>query len=217
MARSTAEVDSASPTGKATLRRRSAEAGSRGGRDQQPPRVDPEDRRTGRAAAVAVWGALPLINAQNWIGLAILVAVTLLAFYVYLSPRAIPAKYLLPGTLFLIIFQIVPVIYTISTAFTNFSDGHRGTKEEAITAIEGASVQQVPDSATYTLTIATDGDATTGDIVFLLSDPATEDLFVGTADGLEELDPGDAERDLDRKDHRGRRLHGPGHRPGRRP
>jgi arabinogalactan oligomer/maltooligosaccharide transport system permease protein len=145
-------------------------------------------------AAVAVWGALPLIRTQNWIGLAILVAVTALAFYVYLSPRTIPLKYLLPGTLFLIIFQILPVIYTVSTAFTNFSDGHRGSKEEAITAIEGASVQQVPDSTVYTLTIATQGDPVTGDIVFLLADPNARKVYAGTADGLEELSPGEVEQ-----------------------
>jgi arabinogalactan oligomer/maltooligosaccharide transport system permease protein len=193
MARSTVDVDSARS-------RSSQPAGGGGPRlglgadgTSSPLGLGLKILALGVLAAVAVWGALPLINGENWIGLAILVAVTLLAFYVYLSPRAIPAKYLLPGTLFLIVFQIVPVIYTISTAFTNFSDGHRGTKEEAITAIEGASVQQVPDSATYTLTIATEGDASTGDIVFLLADPATEDLFVGTADGLEELSPDDAE------------------------
>ena len=140
--------------------------------------------------AVAVWAAVPLIDAENWLGLAILVAVTVLAFYVYLSPRAVPMKYLLPGTLFLIAFQIVPVVYTVSTAFTNFGDGHRGTKEEAITAIEGASVKQVPDSEIYTLTLATDGDAATGDIVFLLAEPASGDSFVGTADGLEPLEEG---------------------------
>jgi arabinogalactan oligomer / maltooligosaccharide transport system permease protein len=49
----------------------------------------------GLLAAVAVWAALPLIRTENWFGLAILVAVTLFAFYVYLSPRQIPLKYLL--------------------------------------------------------------------------------------------------------------------------
>lgn len=148
----------------------------------------------GVLAAVAVWAALPLVRGENWIGLAVLAAVTLLAFYVYLSPRAVPLKYLLPGTLFLIVFQILPVLYTVSTAFTNFSDGHRGSKQEAIAAIEGASVQQVPDSTVYTLTIATQGDPTTGDLVFLLADPAEGDVFVGTADGLEELSSDDVEQ-----------------------
>ena len=71
----------------------------------------------GVMTAIAVWGALPLISAQNWIGLGILVAVTALAYYVYLSPRLVPIKYLLPGTIFLIAFQILPVVYTVSIAF----------------------------------------------------------------------------------------------------
>jgi arabinogalactan oligomer/maltooligosaccharide transport system permease protein len=193
MARSTVDVDSARSRGGQPAGGGRPRMGLGADGTSSPSGLILKILALGVLAAIAVWGALPLINGKNWIGLAILVAVTLLAFYVYLSPRAIPAKYLLPGTLFLIVFQILPVIYTVSTAFTNFSDGHRGSKEEAITAIEGASVQQVPDSATYTLTIATEGDANTGDIVFLLSDPATQELFVGTADGLEELDPGDAE------------------------
>ncbi|GIF53693.1 carbohydrate ABC transporter membrane protein 1 (CUT1 family) [Asanoa ferruginea] len=141
----------------------------------------------GVVAAIAVWAAFPLIATGNWIGLIILVAVSALIFYVYLSPRVIPAKYLIPGTLFLIVFQVLPVLFTLSTAFTNFGDGHRGSKDEAIAAVEGASVQQVPGSTVYTLTLATDGDPATGDIVFLLTDPATKAAFVGTADGLEPL------------------------------
>ena len=146
-------------------------------------------------AAIALWAALPLVDQQNWIGLAILVLVTLLIFYVYLSPRAIPVKYLLPGTLLLIVFQILPVLYTVSTAFTNFGDAHRGSKQDAIEAIQGASVTQVPGSVVYTLTLATDGDPETGDIVYLLVDPTTKATFVGTADGLEELSSGDVQQD----------------------
>jgi arabinogalactan oligomer/maltooligosaccharide transport system permease protein len=144
----------------------------------------------GLVAAIAVWAAFPLIDKKNWIGLAILLLVTALVFFVYLSKRYIPAKYLVPGTLFLIVFQIIPVLYTVSTAFTNFGDAHRGTKQEAIQAIEGASVKPVPGSAAYTLTLATDGSVDTGNIVFLLTDPATKKAFLGTSKGLSELPAG---------------------------
>jgi arabinogalactan oligomer/maltooligosaccharide transport system permease protein len=136
---------------------------------------------------IAVWAALPLLADQRWVGLAIVVLVTALLFYIYLSPRRVPAKYLIPGTLFLIVFQIVPVLYTMSTAFTNFGDAHRGSKQDAISAIEGTSVQQVPGTPEYVLSLATEGDPTTGDIVFLLTDPATQQSFAGTSEGLEEL------------------------------
>ena len=140
---------------------------------------------------IAVWAALPLLADQRWVGLAIVVLVTALLFYIYLSPRRVPAKYLIPGTLFLIVFQIVPVLYTMSTAFTNFGDAHRGSKQDAIAAIEGTSVQQVPGTPEYVLSLATKGDPTTGDIVFLLTDPAAKQSFAGTSQGLEELAAGD--------------------------
>ena len=97
-----------------------------------------------------------------WVGLAVLVATTAGLFYLYLTRRHVPAKYLVPGTLFLIAFQVVPVLYTASTAFTNFGDGHRGSKDDAIVAIQSSSVKQVPGSTEYALSIATKGDPATG-------------------------------------------------------
>jgi arabinogalactan oligomer/maltooligosaccharide transport system permease protein len=144
----------------------------------------------GLVLAIAIFGAFPLIEQQQWLGLALLVLVTAVIFWVYLSPSRIPAKYLIPGTLFLLVFQVFPVLYTMSTAFTNFGDAHRGSKEDAIQAIEGASIQKVEGSTDYRLTVATKGDPITGDIVFLLTDPDTKQTQVGTSDGLEPLPAG---------------------------
>jgi arabinogalactan oligomer/maltooligosaccharide transport system permease protein len=135
-------------------------------------------------AAIAVWLALPLLAAQLWIPLAAVIVATVVIFVVYLQPWHIPLKYLIPGTIFLVLFQIVPVIFTLSTAFTNFGDGHRGTKEDAIRAIELTSIQRVPDSPEYVLTIATTGDPATGPLVFLLVDPKSKAVQLGDAEGL---------------------------------
>lgn len=145
----------------------------------------------GAVLAIAVYGAFPLIQHHNWWGLATLVVVTAILFGVYLSPRRIPAKYLLPGTLFLIAFQVLPVLYTIGTAFTNFGDGHRGSKADAVEAIQGNSVRRTPGSAQYLLSIGTKGEPATGDIVFLLADTATHKPYLGTTDGLTELPASD--------------------------
>ncbi len=142
----------------------------------------------GAVASVAVFSMIPLIDRQNWIGVAIVVATTLVLFYIYLSPRLIPPKYLIVGTLFLVVFQVLPIIYTVATAFTNFGDGHRGTKEEAIVAIQSTSVKEVAGGATYTLSIGVQGDPVTGSVVFLLTDP-DGDTLLGTADGVTPLDP----------------------------
>ncbi|MGW5671127.1 ABC transporter permease subunit [Micromonospora sp. NPDC003776] len=144
----------------------------------------------GLVAGIAIWAAFPLIEAEHWTGLGILAATTAGLFYLYLTRRHIPAKYLVPGTLFLIAFQVFPVLYTASTAFTNFGDGHRGSKQDAIVAIQTSSVKQVPGSTEYSLSIATKGDPATGQLAFLLSDPKTKDVFAGDAGGLRKLDAG---------------------------
>ncbi len=41
----------------------------------------------GLAVAIAIWGAIPLINAKNWIALAILIAATIAMLYIYLTPK----------------------------------------------------------------------------------------------------------------------------------
>ncbi|MEU1808552.1 ABC transporter permease subunit [Micromonospora aurantiaca (nom. illeg.)] len=147
----------------------------------------------GLVAGIAIWAAFPLIEAGHWLALGVLAVTTAGLFYLYLSRRHIPAKYLVPGTLFLIAFQVFPVLYTASTAFTNFGDGHRGSKDDAIVAVQTASVKQVPGSTEYNLTIATKGDPATGPLTFLLSDPKTKEVFAGDAGGLRKLDAADVE------------------------
>ncbi|GAA2616255.1 ABC transporter permease subunit [Dactylosporangium fulvum] len=139
----------------------------------------------GLALALAVYAAFPLVDAHAWGWLAVLVVVTGLIFAVYLTPVSIPAKYLVPGVLFLLAFQVVPVLYTATTAFSNYGDGHRGSKQDAIVAVQSASVQQVPGSPEYTLSVA---DAE-GSLVFLLVD-GDGTPSAGTRDGLRPLDPG---------------------------
>ena len=63
--------------------------------------------------AIAIWAAVILASDEKWIALGVLVAATLAIDLIYLSPRrAIPLKFLVPGTVFLIAFQIIPIVYT---------------------------------------------------------------------------------------------------------
>ncbi|GAA3454441.1 ABC transporter permease subunit [Dactylosporangium matsuzakiense] len=140
----------------------------------------------GLALALAVYAAFPLAEARAWGWLAVLVVVTALIFAVYLSKRAIPAKYLVPGVLFLLAFQVVPVLYTVATAFTNYGDGHRGSQQDAVRAIESASVQQVPGSVEYALSVALDD----GGLKFLLVSPDGK-AYVGDGAGLKALERAD--------------------------
>lgn len=140
----------------------------------------------GLFTALGVWAALPLYVAGNWAGIALVAAVVALVFRIYLSKRAVPAKYLVPGVLFLLAFQILPVLYTMSTSVTNLSDGHRGDKQQAIAAIEAYSVSSPDGAREYTLTVAVTGSPETGALVFLLVDDEGA-AYAGDLEGLTEL------------------------------
>ena len=100
--------------------------------------------------ALAVWAAYVLIDRTRWVALALLVVVTFAVDVVYLAPRAwtLPAKFLVPGTVFLLAFQLVPIVYTIQVALSNYSTGHIATKSEALaTGPMSVRVAQVPHTS----------------------------------------------------------------------
>ncbi|MFF5228990.1 ABC transporter permease subunit [Dactylosporangium sp. NPDC000521] len=147
----------------------------------------------GFLAGVGLWAASPLLAARNWAGLAVVTVVTSAALVIYLSPRRLAAKYLLPTTLLILAFQVFPVVYTMALALTNVGDGHLGSKQDAITAIETSSVRREPGSATYHLTVA----VRDGGIAFLLADPTSRAAFAGDTAGLHPLAAGEVTLDPD--------------------
>lgn len=125
----------------------------------------------GALVAVTIFIAPRLVSQHSWIALGVAIAVTVTLTGVYLSPKRIAARYLIPGTLVLLAFQVYPIAYTVGTAFTNFGDGHRMSQEQAVNQLEADSVVEVPEMPRYELSVATRGDVNTGPIVFFLTDP----------------------------------------------
>lgn len=146
----------------------------------------------GATLSVAIYLVPLLIQFEMWMWLAVVVLATLAIFALYSTKRFVPAKYVFPGTFFLAVFLIIPIVLTIQTAFTNFGDGFRGTKDEAITSITNNSVQQTADSPIYNLTVATTGTAEEGPYSLFLVDPDTNEVLFG-ADGetVRKADPAD--------------------------
>ena len=139
---------------------------------------------------VAAIYLVPLLIAYRmWLWLAVVVIATGAMFLLYSTRRFVPAKYLFPGTFFLTVFLIIPILLTIQTSFTNFGDGYRGTKEEAITSITNNSMVRTEDSPTYGLSVATDGDVNKGPFSLFLVNPQTKEVLRGS-DGkkLEKVD-----------------------------
>lgn len=135
-----------------------------------------------------------LVATHSWTEVVFVVLLTLVLVYVYLSPRRLAARYLVPGTILLLAFQIYPVVYTVSTAFTNYGDGHRLSQAEAVSQLEFNSVVEPPGASRYTLTVATHGSVGSGDLVFFLTDQKGH-VFQGDRHGLTPVPVGQVSKD----------------------
>lgn len=139
--------------------------------------------------AIAVYALFVLVLKDEWLVAGIITVVTLVVNWIYFTHRAIPAKYLTPGLIFLLIFQVFVIGYTAYIGFTNYGTGHNSDKDQAIQALMSSARERVPDSVTYKVTIVEN----LGGLGMLATDPDGE-VSVGTADSpLTEVD--DAEMD----------------------
>ncbi len=129
-----------------------------------------------------------LLGLEKWVLLIAIWTITAVLLATYATGRGMPAKYLVPGTILLTCFVVYPIVLTAQLSTTNYGDGTRGTKEEAIAQIVGSSVVQTPDAPRYNLAIGTTGSVTEGPFVFLLVNPETDETFLGDAEGLQVLE-----------------------------
>lgn len=132
----------------------------------------------GLVDAIALYALFVLVGAGQWVVAVIVAAVAALVNWIYFSRRRLPAKYLTPGVIFLVVFQVFVLFYTGYVAFTNYGTGHNGSKEQAVSSLMASSLQRVEDSPTYPVMVVDRG----GELGLLVTDPGSGDAFVGTND-----------------------------------
>lgn len=103
----------------------------------------------GALNAFTVWCVPILISNNTWIFAIYFVFSTLVLDYVFLSKKRIAPKYIVPGTILLLMFQVYPAIFTGYVAFTNYSNGHFLDKETAISVMVSNSFAPVSDVSNY--------------------------------------------------------------------
>jgi arabinogalactan oligomer/maltooligosaccharide transport system permease protein len=135
--------------------------------------------------AIAVFAVFVLFLHNEWLVLALVAAVTILINWIYFSRKQIPAKYLTPGILLLIVFQIFTLVYTGYIGFTNYGTGHNGSKDQAVASLMRSSLVRVEDSPTFDVTVV----ERVGELGLLVTDPTDGDVAVGT--NLQPLEPVD--------------------------
>ncbi len=102
--------------------------------------------------------------------------VALMVFVVFMRSVSLPLRWIVPGLIFLVLFQLYPVIFTIFTSFTNYSTGRNVEKPTAIRAIEDQTYVP-PDAPTYNWTAFTAEDGTAS-VWFV--DPVTGEAYFAT-------------------------------------
>ena len=129
-----------------------------------------------------------------WAGLIVAAIATALLDWAYIGKKNLPGKYLIPGTIFALAFQVVPVVYSGYISLTNASVAHRLSQTQALDNLTSRT-SNVPGTTRFQMTIL--GDAT-GDLAFYLVDEDGSE-YLGTEDGLDPLAPDRITADADGK------------------
>lgn len=103
--------------------------------------------------ALGVYVVMAAWAQESWGILWSMVALLVVANWVYFTRRAVPLKYILPGVAFLLVYQVFVVGYTGYVAFTNYGDGHNSTKADAIEALLAQNERRVEGTDAYPLVV----------------------------------------------------------------
>jgi arabinogalactan oligomer / maltooligosaccharide transport system permease protein len=95
-------------------------------------------------------------------GFALIIAlITIFADVVYFVPSLYPIRWIAPGLMLVILLVVYPLIFTVSTAFSNYSDGNLFAKEQAVRLIENQDRSYVsPDALVYNWDVYQAADGT---------------------------------------------------------
>lgn len=140
----------------------------------------------GALNAFTVWSVPILISNNTWIFAIYFVVSTLVLDFIFLSKRRIAPKYIVPGVILLLMFQVYPAFFTGYVAFTNYSNGHFLDKETAIDVMVSNSFAPVGAEPNY-MQVARDN--TTQKIALIIQD--TNGFNVGSRDGYSALPSSD--------------------------
>lgn len=113
-------------------------------------------------------------------------------FVVYGSrKRLVPLKFLFPGIVLLVVFVVVPIVYTVVMSTFNYRTGNEITREEAIEQIFETGYTPDENLTYYYMTLGT----LDGSLAALLTDANNNDVYLGANGQAELMEPGTYEVD----------------------
>ena len=97
----------------------------------------------GLVDALALFTAFLLLPKKQYLGIAGVLLTAIVVSFLYLRRGGLPAKYLTPGILFLLIFQVYVVVFSGYISFTNYGSMHNSDRGSAVNAIKLAAYSQI--------------------------------------------------------------------------
>lgn len=138
--------------------------------------------------AFTLWFLYQLVIDGVWFLAAAIAIITLGINVVFLREGLYPIRWLSPGLTLMLLMVVYPVIFTVYTAFTNYSDGHLLTKTQAIRILEKA--QFLPEGApTYRWIAFSSPD---GEYVLWLMSEDGKAFLASPGEPAREVTPGEA-------------------------
>ena len=126
--------------------------------------------------AVTLFVAFVLFMREQWFAVGVAIVGMLIVNWLYLRRGGLPAKYLAPGVILLIAFQVYVLFFSAYTAFTNYGSYHNGDQNLAVSAIKAAGFGPVEGAPQYDLKLVQDDKKRYN---FLLTDAVNGKVLVG--------------------------------------
>jgi arabinogalactan oligomer/maltooligosaccharide transport system permease protein len=126
--------------------------------------------------AVTIFVAFVLFMREQWLAVAVAVVGMIIVNWLYLRRGGLPAKYLAPGVILLLAFQVYVLFFSAYTAFTNYGSYHNGDQNLAVSAIKAAGFGAVEGAPQYDVKLVQDEKKRYN---FLLTDALNGKVLVG--------------------------------------
>jgi arabinogalactan oligomer/maltooligosaccharide transport system permease protein len=97
--------------------------------------------------AMALFVLWTLFMQERWVAVVVGGLALAVVNWIYLRKGGLPAKYLAPGVIFLVAFQVYVLFFSSYTAFTNYADDHNGDIKMATSAIQASAYAASEDPA----------------------------------------------------------------------
>ncbi len=125
----------------------------------------------------------------EWLISVVLIAVIIFGNYIYLSKKPVAAKFFYPGTIFLVIFLVVPIGYTGFMSTQLFKTGNLISKAEAVTQLNAIGLTPAESGVTYDMVVG----RYQGNLAVLLTNQLDGTVSLGFQNELRSLSEGEYE------------------------